>query len=274
MIIGNQNFDFENKKYIQGILNVTPDSFYDGGKSYNLKDAVKNTEQMIKDGADIIDVGGMSTRPFSEEISINDEIERVKPVIIEIKKNFDIPISIDTYRSEVANACLDSGADMVNDVFGFSYDKEMINTVKRYDVPIIIMHIKGNPKTMQEKPYYDDVVGEISEYFDTKIKYAENNGFPAEKLILDVGIGFGKRLKDNLKLIKEHKSFLKFQRPLLIGLSRKSFIGKFFDSLEAEKRLTGSLIFGFISLLNGVSILRVHDVFETKQMIKIFKEMI
>lgn len=265
--IGNKVFNFENS-YIMAILNVTPDSFYDGGKYFDEEKAKKRIDQCISEGADIIDIGGESTRPGSIRISEDEEIRRVIPLIKYTSKNYDVPISIDTYKSKVAEEAIASGADMVNDISGLIADERMSEIVAKYDVPIVLMHIRGNPRIMQINVNYEDVVKDISRSLRTKIEYATLKGIKKEKIIIDPGIGFGKRVEDNLSIIKRLDEFKSIGRPILIGISRKSFIGKILD-LPVEERLEGSLALLAIALLKGANIARVHDVKESKRVAKI-----
>ena len=247
-----------------GVVNVTPDSFSDGGKFYNLEKAIEHSFELVKQGVDIIDIGGESTRPGADAISINDELERVIPVIKGIRSTSSIPISIDTYKSEVAKKAIDSGANIVNDISGLNFDSKMIDVVKNFNVPIIIMHIKGTPKNMHHNPNYDNIIDEIIIYFNIQIKRCLDYGIPKSHIILDPGIGFGKKLNDNFKLIRELKTFANLGYPILIGPSRKSFIGLTLD-LPIDERLEGTAAAITASILNGARIVRVHDVLEMKR---------
>ena len=247
-----------------GILNVTPDSFSDAGKYFNLDKAVEYSLGLINQGVDIIDIGGESTRPGADEISINDELKRVIPVIEGIRSNSSIPISIDTYKSEVAKEALNSGANMVNDISGLNFDSKMIDVVKDYNIPIVIMHIKGTPKNMQINPTYDNIIKEIITYFKTQINLCLDYGIPKSHIILDPGIGFGKLKNHNFLLIKELKTFANLGYPILIGPSRKSFIGLTLD-LPVEERLEGTAAAITASIINGARIVRVHDVLQMKR---------
>ncbi|MCD6107758.1 MAG: dihydropteroate synthase, partial [Caldisericaceae bacterium] len=222
--IRNKIFDFEKEKFIMGILNITPDSFSDGGLYNSIEKALKHTQTMIQEGADIIDIGGESTRPGAEKITKEEEKKRTIPIIKEIRKNFpDIPISIDTYKASVAEEALKNGADIVNDISGLQFDEKMQDIAREFDAPVIIMHIKGTPKNMQQDPHYEDIMKELLEYFDKRINALTSFGI--KKIIIDPGIGFGKRLEDNLKIIKNIDEFSIFNLPVLLGVSRKSFIG-------------------------------------------------
>ena len=265
----NVTYNLKERPLIMGILNLTPDSFYDGGKFKNKKEAIAEAVKMEEEGADIIDIGGESTRPGSEPVSWKEELKRVMPVLKEVRKKIKIPISIDTYKSEVAKEALEEGAEIVNDISGLSFDKRMAEIVSRYNAYCVIMHIKGRPKTMQKRVYYRDVIKEIYDYLKEKIAYAEKMGIKREKIIIDPGIGFGKKLEHNIEIIRRLGEFKTLNLPILVGHSRKSFIGEIL-SLPPEERLIGSLAVAVISLLNGAHILRVHDVKATKQVVEIF----
>lgn len=254
------------KPVIMGILNTTPDSFSDGGKWDSIDKALFHAEEMIEQGAEIIDVGGESTRPGSDPVSVKDEKRRVVPIIEAIRERFPgIFISIDTYKSQVAEEALDVGADIVNDISGLHFDENMVNLVAVRGVPVIVMHINGTPKNMQRNPHYKDVVKEICEYFEVTVNYALSKGLKKTQLILDPGIGFGKRLEDNLQILKRINEFKRFGLPILLGASRKSFIGAVTGEENPEERVAGSLASVVRGVLNGVRILRVHDVKETRQ---------
>ncbi|MFC1856045.1 dihydropteroate synthase, partial [Thermodesulfobacteriota bacterium] len=261
-------FDFNEKTYIMGILNATPDSFSDGGDYLNVDNAIMRVEQMINDGADIIDIGGESTRPGADAVCADEEIKRVVPIIKGIRKRSDVLISIDTYKANVARAALDAGADIINDISAMRFDKEMKKLAANKDVPVILMHIKGTPKDMQKNPKYDCVVSEIFEYFNNVIDEAVAAGIDEGKIIIDPGIGFGKGQDHNLTIIKKLSEFKSLNRPILMGLSRKSFIGKIIDK-EVTERLSGTIAANVVSVMNGANILRVHDVREAKEATKI-----
>ncbi|PJB21406.1 MAG: dihydropteroate synthase, partial [Euryarchaeota archaeon CG_4_9_14_3_um_filter_38_12] len=255
--IGKYSLGIGKRTYIMGILNVTPDSFSGDGIT-NIENAVEKAKKMVEEGADIIDVGGESTRPFSKPISELDEWKRVGPVLKKLMKEVDVPVSIDSYKPMIVKKALDSGASIINDISGLR-NKEMVKTAAKYDVPVIIMHMKGTPRNMQKKPEYRDVVGEIFSFFEKRIEYAENNG--VDKIIIDPGIGFGKNLEHNLEIIRRLKEFKSLGKPLLVGPSRKSFIGQILD-LPAGKRLEGTLASAALCINNGADIIRVHDVKE------------
>lgn len=269
MKIGGKVFDFQKDVYIMGILNVTPDSFSDGGKFLSVEDAFEHARQLIEEGADIIDIGGESTRPGAEAVDEQVEIERIIPVISKIREISDIPISVDTYKSSVARAALKNGADLVNDISGLRFDHEMVEVVREFSVPVVVMHIKGTPRDMQKNPQYSDLMKELLEYFDERISSLEKAGI--EQLIIDPGIGFGKRYEDNLRIINNLHEFAAFGKPILIGASRKSFIGTALDGREVTERLYGTLAANAIAVLNGASIIRVHDIKPHRDLLKIIK---
>ncbi|MGA1825773.1 MAG: dihydropteroate synthase [bacterium] len=244
---------------IMGILNITPDSFSDGGLFFDHKKALKQAHAMIEEGADIIDVGGESTRPQSEPVTCDDEIERVIPVIKQLRKETNVPISIDTYKSEVAKRALDCGAHIVNDISGLNFDSNMAHVISEYNASVVVMHIKGTPSNMQKNPVYTDLIGEIRSFFKNSLQLAMNAAIPKERCILDVGIGFGKTTFHNLELIKRLGEFHDIGCPILIGLSRKSFIGNVLD-LPVDQRLEGTAAGVTTSILHGAHIVRVHDV--------------
>jgi dihydropteroate synthase len=266
--IGKKLFDLSQRTYLIGILNVTPDSFYDGGKFSNLDGAVKRGIKMAEEGADVIDIGGESTRPRSEPIGLEEELSRVIPVIERLSKEIEVPLSIDTYKSFVAKKALDSSASMVNDISALRFDPEMKKIAAEYKVPIVLMHIKGTPKNMQDDPYYDDVMKEISSYLKESIQIAKDAGIEEDKIIIDPGIGFGKRLEDNLDILKNLSILKTLEKPILVGPSRKSFIGKVLD-LPPEERLEGSLGALAVAIFNGANLVRVHDVKESLRVAKL-----
>jgi len=263
---GDVEFDFSKRTYVMGILNVTPDSFSDGGRYFTLDLALEHALKMIEDGADIIDVGGESTRPGSDPVSIEEELRRVTPVIKELAKRTKVPISIDTYKSEVARQALDNGALIVNDISGLRFDEKMAEVVAEYKASVVLMHIKGTPKTMQQNPEYKDVISEIYSYLSESVDLALSAGI--KQIIVDPGIGFGKRLIDNLEIIRRLREFKSLGYPILIGVSRKSFIGNILN-LPVDQRLEGTAGAVAISVWNGANIVRVHDVKEMVRVVRI-----
>lgn len=253
--------DLSQKTYVMGVLNVTPDSFSDGGCFLNPEDAYQRAMQMEKEGADIIDIGGESTRPGSLGVSLGEELKRVIPVLKRIRKRLKIPVSIDTTKAEVAEAALEEGASIVNDVSGLRGDERIASVCAGYSAGLVLMHMKGNPRTMQKHPAYKNLLKEIRLYLEKAIKVARAYGVKKEYIIIDPGLGFGKTLKHNLKIIKELSFFKRLGFPLLIGLSRKSFIGKILD-LKPEQRLLPTVCANAVAIYNGADIIRVHDVKE------------
>jgi dihydropteroate synthase len=247
------------RSLIMGVLNVTPDSFSDGGKFFDPHIAVQHALEMVEEGADIIDVGGESTRPFSERVGADEELQRVIPVIRGIRAQSDVLISIDTYKSAVAEAAHDAGADMVNDISALAFDPEMAETAGRLAMYVVMMHIKGTPEDMQSDPHYEDVVSEAVGFLRTRMAFATDHGIREEDLIVDPGIGFGKRVEDNLRIIKELRAFKGLGAPVLIGTSMKSFIGRI-TGFPLEERVEGTLASIAIAIWNGADIVRVHDV--------------
>jgi dihydropteroate synthase len=253
-----------------GVINITPDSFSDGGKYYSenaLTDkAVADAIQMEKDGADFIDIGGESTRPGSEIVSVAEELKRVIPAISELSKKIKIPISIDTYKSEVAEQALKNGAEIVNDISGFKFDNKMAAVTAKHNASCILMHIKGTPKDMQKNPEYNNVVQEVYDYLNESSNIAKTAG--VNQIITDVGIGFGKSLEHNMTLLKNLNEFEKLGCPILLGVSRKSFLNKIFP-VEMNQRLEGTIAANTMGIMNGANILRVHDIKENLRAVKI-----
>ena len=254
----------EKQSLIMGILNVTPDSFSDGGKYLEKNNAINHALAMIDNGADIIDVGGESTRPFSDPVSLDEEISRVIPVIEGIRKESDVCISIDTTKSEVATAALNSGASLINDVSAMEVDPLMIDVALKFDCPIIIMHMKGTPKSMQDNPQYESLISDIKDYLQERVNFIVSKGVNSKKIVIDPGIGFGKTVENNFEIINNLNHFTKMGLPVMLGASRKSFIGISLD-LPEDDRLEGSLAANIIGLQNGAKIFRVHDVAETNK---------
>ncbi|MEO0293806.1 MAG: dihydropteroate synthase [candidate division WOR-3 bacterium] len=255
---------------IMGVLNVTPDSFSDGGDYFGEVEARERFYEMIKEGADIIDIGAESSRPGSKRITVEEELNRLYKLFPLIEES-PVPISIDTYKGEVAEAALSKGASIVNDISALRMDKKMVDVVRSYDSKVVLMHMKGTPETMQVDPYYEDVIEEIKEFFKERIDFCLSHGIKEDKIILDPGIGFGKRLIDNLMILSHLEEFTSYGFPLLVGASRKSFIGKITGEDFPKNRLDGSIATAVYSYLKGVSILRVHDVKETKNALSVIK---
>jgi dihydropteroate synthase len=261
MRIGDRSFIFGDKTYIMGILNVTPDSFSDGGSYVNVEDAVNHAREMIRDGAEFIDVGGESTRPGYTLISDEEEIRRIVPVIKRLREETDTIISVDTYKSEVAKAALESGAHIINDIWGLQRDPEMIRIAARYQVPVIIMH-------NQDGTEYKDYINDIKEFFRRSISLALDAGLKQENIILDPGIGFGKDLKQNRDIMVNLMELRELGYPVLLGTSRKSMIGKMLN-VPPKERVSGTVATTVMGIMQGVDIVRVHDVRENADAAKV-----
>ncbi len=246
---------------IMGILNVTPDSFSDGGEFLEKSRAIERAVEMEDNGADIIDIGGESTRPGADQVPLEEELGRTVPVIEGIRKETDVPISIDTYKSEVAEKALEAGADIINDISALRFDPDLGRLAAERGAPLVLMHMQGTPKTMQEDPTYDDPVGDIRDFLGARVEKAKALGVEDEQLVLDPGIGFGKRLEDNYEILKRLEEFKQLGYPLLLGTSRKSFLGATLD-LPTEERLEGTIASNVVGVIRGADILRVHDVME------------
>jgi dihydropteroate synthase len=253
---------------IMGILNVTTDSFSDGGLFFDRGIAINHALEMEAAGADIIDIGGESTRPGAEPVLLEDELNRVIPVIEAIRSASDVCVSIDTYKADVAEKAIKAGANIVNDISGLQFDASMADVVKNNNVPVVIMHIKGTPREMQKDPHYDDLMQEVVAYFQERVEFCHQHGIKKENIILDPGIGFGKRSQDNFELLRELKQIADLGYPVLSGPSRKSFIGLTLD-LPVEERVEGTAAAVTASILNGAKIVRVHDVQEMKRVVTI-----
>ena len=260
MKIGNKTFERNGKTYIMGILNVTPDSFSDGGNYNQIEQAMKHVKEMIEDGADIIDVGGESTRPNHTKISEEEEIKRVVPIIRAIKETYDIPISVDTYKSKVAKEALLAGADLVNDIWGLKYDGTMADVIKEADAAVCIMH---NRKEINYKDFLSDVISDLEE----SISIAKEAGISEEKIMIDPGVGFAKTLEMNLSCVNHLEEFHKLNYPILLGTSRKSMIGLTLD-LPVTKREEGTLATTVMAVMKGCQFVRVHDVEKNKRAIR------
>lgn len=266
MIIAGKEFDIENRTYIMGILNVTPDSFSDGGKFDNLDNALKHVEQMIEEGADIIDVGGESTRPGYTLLTDEEEISRVVPVIKAIKSRFDIPVSIDTYKSGVATAALDAGADMVNDIWGLKYDRKIADVIAKTDSFCCLMHNRNNTD-------YNDFMTDMMNDLKETVEIAKAAGIKDDKIILDPGVGFGKTYENNLEAINKVEMLKEFGYPVLLATSRKSVIGLTLD-LPTDQRVEGTLVTTVLGVLKGCAFVRVHDIKENKRAIMMTEKII
>jgi len=269
--------DISEKTLVMGILNVTPDSFYDGGKYYDIEDALNRARKMIDDGADIIDIGGESTRPNSSYVSADEEIRRIVPIIKELSKEIHIPISIDTYKADVADKAIKAGAQIINDISGLQADKEMVRVAAINNTPIIVMHIKGRPHDFPKDPVYVELIPEIISFLERRIEYSVKSGIAHDKIIIDPGIGFGKGAKHNVEILRQLDKFKCLNLPIMIGTSRKSFISRVLehsgdnDIRENDSSLIGTLVTLVIAVSKGANIVRVHDVKEAVQVIKMYK---
>ena len=258
-----------NRPLVMGILNITPDSFSDGGQYLGFNEALKRAEKMIEEGADIIDIGGESTRPGSDTVSADEELKRITPIIKTLKKNSNIVISVDTYKPKVMEQVIDMGVAMINDVFALQ-QQGAIDIIKKSNVGLCLMHMQGTPKTMQLNPTYQDVINEVKSFLDGRTHSLIAEGIDSERIILDPGFGFGKTFEHNITLLQNLESFQSLKFPLLVGLSRKSFIRKILSG-DHDDHLSGSISAAILSILKGAKIVRVHDVKETQSAIKIMQ---
>ena len=272
--------EFGRQTCIMGVVNVTPDSFSDGGNFFTSDAAVAQGEKLAADGADILDIGGESTRPFSGPIPEDEEIRRVMPVIEKLAQRLSIPISIDTMKAAVARRALEAGASMINDISALRFDPDMAAVAKAFDTPVVLMHMLGDPKTMQKSPSYDDLIFEIRGFLEDAIRRAASQGISKSKLIIDPGIGFGKTVSHNLLLINQLESFASLEVPILIGPSRKSFVRKLLKDEQSEDISpdspiveTGTQAAVAAAVLRGAHIVRVHDVANTRATIRILDAM-
>ena len=266
--IGQQEYQTDQKTLIMGILNVTPDSFYDGGRHAEMSAAIETALEMEADGADLIDIGGESTRPGSDPIPAEVEIARLKPVLEQLQMRLKIPISIDTYKSAVAEWTLNNGALIINDISGLNFDSQMAGTIAKHNAGVILMHIKGTPKNMQADPHYTNLIDEIMKYLSDSVQKARTAGIDGSKIFIDPGIGFGKTAEDNYRIMRYLAEFQSLGLPILVGPSRKAFIGQVLN-LPADERLEGTLAAVTAAVLNGADLVRVHDVKAAVRAVKI-----
>lgn len=264
LIIRERCFEWGQRTYLMGVLNVTPDSFSDGGEFSTTAAALAQAQAMVAGGADIIDVGGQSTRPRAEQITLAEELDRVMPMLHIIRKKISVPISVDTTRADVAQAAVEAGADIVNDISGGTLDPEMLPTVARMNVPIILMHIRGNPQTMQQFTDYQDLMGEIYSFLTKQITTAIAAGIDQGKIIIDPGIGFAKNSEQNLEIFRRLPQLRQLNCPILVGPSRKSFIGRILNQPDPKARVWGTAAACCAAIFNGADILRIHDVKEMR----------
>jgi len=263
---------FTERPRIMGIINLSPNSFYTSSFSFSETHALKTAEKLIEDGADMLDVGAESTHPGSEPIPEEHEWKMLNSVVSRLVKEFPVPISVDTYKPYVARRVLDLGVQWINDIYGLRFS-EMAEVISRYPAGVIIMHMQGTPKTMQEDPQYTDVVEEVYQFLEKRILEAEFSGIPADQILVDPGIGFGKTLRHNLELIANLDRFQALNKPILLCVSRKAFIGKILD-LPIEERLEGSLAAAVVGVLKGARVIRAHDVLETARAVKMVEEIL
>lgn len=264
-----RKIDFSSRTYIMGIVNVTPDSFADGGKFFDHENAVTHALAMVEEGVDIIDIGGESTRPGAEAIDVKEELRRVIPVIQGIVKEADVIVSIDTTKARVAEEALSAGAGMVNDVSALRFDPGLAKVVAKRNVPLVLMHMRGSPQTMQKNIHYNDLISEIARFLRERISFAERCGIEAEKIIIDPGIGFGKSVKqDNFTILRNLEEFKSLGRPLLIGPSRKAFLGRLLNLPETEREEATAAAVA-VAIMNGAHIVRVHDVKKMRRVVEV-----
>ena len=265
---GDRTLELGKRTLIMGVLNVTPDSFSDGGMFFSTDRALEQAEQMVEAGADIIDIGGESTRPFSEPVEEDEEKRRVIPIIERLASEISIPISIDTCKSGVAREALAAGATIINDVSALRFDPDLAKVAAENNVPVILMHMLGTPKTMQQKPHYDAVIAEIISFLQQRIEYATGQGIKREQIVVDPGIGFGKTVQHNLQILKHLSMFHALNCPLLLGASRKTFIGAVLDKENPLDREIGTGAVTCAAVLAGAHIIRVHDVYHNAEVAK------
>ncbi len=267
--LNNHILDFSKKTYLMGVLNVTPDSFSDGGLHFDIGRAVEHAIKLVEDGADIIDIGGESTRPGSNAVSADEELSRTIPVIESVARRLAAPISIDTCKAEVAMRAINAGASIVNDISGLRFDPAMAKAVASLGVPVIVMHIKGIPRDMQKNPVYEALVPEIMDYLRTSIRMAVEAGIREDMIVVDPGIGFGKNFDHNLQILRDLNEFTALGKPIAVGVSRKAFIGRILSGAPTSERLEGTAAAVAISIINGANIVRAHDVKEIAKVVKV-----
>lgn len=250
---------------IMGVVNVTPDSFADGGLFFDHDAAVRQALDLVAAGADLLDIGGESTRPFSDPTPLEEELRRVLPVIERVRAQIPVPISIDTYKSRVAQAALDAGANIINDISALRFDPDMVHLARKAEVPVILMHMQGTPRNMQSHPHYDDLIGELHAFFEERLKFALAHGLSRELLVLDPGIGFGKTFQHNMEILNNLDAFLDLGCPLLIGPSRKAFLGHLLGGRPPMERDLGTLAALAVAVQRGARLVRVHNADYAKQ---------
>jgi dihydropteroate synthase len=269
VVLGNYTTEERPRPLVMGVLNVTPDSFSDGGRFFGVEDAVTQFHRMVEDGADVIDIGGESSRPGAEPIDVGEEWRRIGPILTQVAASSPVPISIDTYKAEIARRAAEHGAAVINDISALRFDPEMAEVVAGSGTSVILMHMQGTPRNMQKNPVYNDVVHEICGFLSDRARAARRAGIAGEKIILDPGIGFGKTLTHNLLILRELRTLVELGYPVLVGASRKSFIGKV-SGVGGADRLEGSLAAAVLAASAGARILRVHDVCQTKRALEVW----
>lgn len=274
LFIRRTGFVWSERPYVMGVVNVTPDSFSDGGRFFHFSDAVAHAERLIEEGADILDIGGESSRPFSNPVSTEEELRRTVPVVKAVRERSEIPISVDTTKAEVAQACLDAGADMINDISAFRMDRRMVDLVREYGVPCVLMHMKGTPGDMQVNPFYEDVEAEVRHFLAERIAFAQNAGISLEKIIIDPGIGFGKRFQDNLVLLNRIDRLRELGCPVLVGPSRKAFLAAITGITRPDARDTATIGAVAVAVLRGANIVRVHSVKDMRIVLQVMTAII
>lgn len=269
MELRGHSFEWGERTYLMGVLNVTPDSFSDGGEFYAPAAALAQAQRLVEAGADLIDIGGQSTRPGAEQVSVEEELHRVLSVVQSVRSQLSVPISVDTTRAVVAQRAVEAGADMVNDISGGTFDPDMLSTVAQLGVPIVLMHIRGTPQTMQQLTDYQDLIGEIYEFLEGQLAAAERAGIERSRLIIDPGIGFAKTLEQNLEILRQLPTFRALGVPILVGVSRKSFIGRLLNQPDPKGRVWGTAAACCGAISGTADILRVHDVLEMRDVCRV-----
>ena len=269
LTIRGHTFEWGTRTYLMGVLNVTPDSFSDGGEFNTPNTALAQAQQLVAAGADIIDIGGQSTRPGAVEVSLEEELERVLSVLQLLRPEISVPISVDTTRAAVAKAAVAAGADIINDISGATFDPEMLSTVAFLGVPIVLMHLRGTPQTMQQLTDYQDLIGEIYQFLESRIANAIASGISSAQIIIDPGIGFAKKYNQSLEIIRRLSVFHSLNCPILVGVSRKSFIGHILNQPDPKARVWGTAAACCGAIAGGADILRVHDVKEIRDVCRV-----
>jgi dihydropteroate synthase len=269
MDLRGHSFNWGERTYLMGVLNVTPDSFSDGGEFYRPTAALAQAQHLVEAGADILDIGGQSTRPGAEQVSVEEELDRVVPVVEAVRSQLSVPISVDTTRAVVARASVEAGADMINDISGGTFDSDMFSTVAQLGVPIVLMHIRGTPQTMQQFTDYHDLIGEIYEFLERQLAAAQEAGILRSHLIIDPGIGFAKTAEQNLDILRQLPAFRALGVPMLVGVSRKSFIGRILNQPDPKARVWGTAAACCGAIAGLADILRVHDVLEMRDVCRV-----